>query len=190
MTDRITLTGRAAWQQVHIGGAGGSQSSTGLAASEIGLRRRFWQGTRWVFSGQLKAVIPGSGENVAVHPLGEGGYGAEARLLAARSVGTRSFVDAQAGYRWRSTGYPSEARLDLTAGWRPRERILLLAQSFSVFGEPDVRLQGRSYRRHTFQGSAVWERGAYALQIGGFFTFAGRDAIEERAALVAVWRRF
>jgi protein XagA len=58
----------------------------------------------------------------------------DARLLVGRSFelfGFTGFLDTQIGYRTRGQN-GDEIRMDLTAGVRPIERVMLMAQSFSA----------------------------------------------------------
>ena len=102
-----------------------------------------------------------------------------------------AFVDAEAGYRIRSAGSPDEIHVDLTGGVRPRSDILLLLQSFTTVptaaGSP-------FYPRTTFsnlEASAVYDFDKrWSLQVGGFGTVFGRNALQERGLVSAVWYRF
>lgn len=105
--------------------------------------------------------------------------------------GLPAFVDAEAGYRLRSGGSPDEIHVDLTGGLRLRPDVLVLAQSFTTVptaaGTP-------YYPRSTFsnlQASAVYDLNAHwAVQIGGFGTVFGRNALRERGLISALWYRF
>lgn len=170
--------------------AGIPDAAHGLAASEAGARLRVWQGGQAIASVQLSVILPGGGENVADRPLGDGGLGAEARLLAGYSPRQAVFVEVQPAYRWRDDGFLDEARLDLTAGWRPRPDMLLMVQGFSTWSASDPIIGQRHFAQHKVQASAGFVTRFGELHIGGYFTPAGRNAIDERAVFAALWQRF
>lgn len=190
LTSRFTLVGRLAWQDVTRIDAGLIDSASGFASSEIGLRYAAWRRAGTVVSMQGVILLPGEAENIADLPLGEGGPGGELRVLAGYSTSRDRFLDAQLAYRWREMPDPDEVRLDLTAGWRPRDRLLLMAQSFSTWSTGDIVPGRRQFAQHKLQVSAAWEFESGTLQAGLIATPAGRNAIAEEAVLISWWRRF
>ncbi len=77
------------------------------------------------------------------HPTGCGEGGAEARVLAGRSIGETGFVNVEAAGRVLSGGCEG-GRLDITAGYRPLQNWLTLGQVFldaPVDGDDTVRGQ-------------------------------------------------
>ncbi|MEN0652347.1 MULTISPECIES: hypothetical protein [Hyphobacterium] len=190
LTGRFTLVGRVAWQDVTRIDAGLVDSASGFASSEAGLRYAALRRGGAVLSVQGVVLLPGEAENIADLPLGEGGPGGELRMLAGYSASRNGFLDAQLAYRWRETPDPDEVRLDLTAGWRPRPQLLLMAQSFSTWSTGDIVPGRRDFAQHKLQVSAAWEFETGTLQAGLIATPAGRNAIAEEAVLVSWWRRF
>lgn len=167
-----------------------ADAAKGLAASEAGARLALWQGDMAVASLQMSAVFPGTGENVADRPLGDGGHGAELRALFGRGIGQHAFVEAQTAYRWRDDGFQDEGRLDLTAGWRPGPRFLVLLQSYSTWTVHDPPIGQRDISQHKIQASLGVSTRRGDVHIGGYVTAAGRNAVDERAVFVAWWQRF
>ncbi len=104
--------------------------------------------------------------------------------------GWPSFATIEPGVRLRGSGWPDEARLDLTAGFRPRANILVLLQSFnSAAGGAGVLIPRTSYSK--LQGSIVFDLSSrVALQVGGLRTIAGRNAAREVGPFGALWYRF
>lgn len=190
LTERITLVGRIAWQDVTRVDSGIVDSARGLASSEAGLRYTAWRTDRAVVSVQGVVLLPGEAENIADLPLGDGGFGSELRFLGGIAARDDVFLDAQFAYRWRETPDPNEVRLDLTAGWRPRPELLLMAQSFSTWSTGDLAPGRRDYAQHKLQLSAAWEFERGTLQAGLVVTPAGRNAIAEEAVMLSWWRRF
>lgn len=123
-----------------------------------------------------------------------GGTRIEPRLAAGYGFelfGLPAFLQAEAGYGWHAGGEGfDEAKIDLTAGLRPFERWLVLAQSFSTIavagpGDEDA------YAHHKLQGSVVYDIAEHwSLQAGVFATVAGENALEERGVVSAVWYRY
>jgi hypothetical protein len=190
LSARDTLVARIAWQDVRRLRDASYDQAQGLSASEIGWRRRLWQGERLVLSAQIAALIPGQGENVSNQAFGSGDMAADLRGLVGRSFGERGFAEAQLAWRWRDGPWLDEARFDLTAGWRLTERWQVLAQSFSVWSVETDRVGARSYDQHKLQLSISRDLGRQTVQIGGSITPSGRNAIEQRALFMSVWRRF
>ncbi|HAQ34597.1 MAG: hypothetical protein CMF74_16895 [Maricaulis sp.] len=190
LTERITLVGRTAWQDVTRVDHGIVDSARGFAASEAGVRALVWRGERSVLSTQAAIIIPGAGENIADLPLGDGGQGAEIRFLIGHTPTDSVFLDVQAAYRWREAPFPDELRLDVTAGWRPRERLLLMAQEFSAWSTGELEIGQRPFSQHKLQFSAAWEFDRGTVQAGVIVTPAGRNAIAEEAIVLSWWRRF
>lgn len=168
--------------------------TTGPGFTEIGARARLWSNATDVFSAQVVGRIPGRhGES---NPA-EAGYTdpeLDMRLLYGHSFmvrGMAAYIDAQAGYRVRFDDPTNELRLDLTFGIRPRERLLLLAQSFNTISDGSAAGIFEDGREHKVQLSAVWSLNeAWAVQVGGIATIAGEDALRERGVVAALWRKF
>lgn len=190
VTRRDTLVARLAWQDVRrLRGASFDQAQ-GLSASEVGWRREVWRGARGVASLQLTTLVPGQGENVSNQAFGTGEMAAEVRALVGRSIGERGFLETQAAWRWRDGNYLDEARLDLTAGWRVSERWQVLAQSFSVWSAEPARPGAPDFEQHKLQVSVGRDFGRQTVQIGASITPVGRNAIDQEAVFLSVWRRF
>ncbi len=190
ITHRDTLVARLAWQDVRRLQGRSFDAAQGLSASEVGWRREFWRGSRSIASLQLTALIPGQGENVSNQAFGTGEMAAEIRALAGRNLGGRRFVEAQTAWRWRDGRYLDEIRLDLTAGWEVAEHWQVIAQSYSVWSAEPPRLGAPAFEQHKFQLSISREFGRQTIQLGTAFTPAGRNAINQEAVFLSVWRRF
>jgi len=175
---------------------------TGLGYTEIGARARFvrfdaqkpgvWQGS--VVSMQGSVRIPGSVDDNDPLLVGNNVFEIDARLLFGTSfmLGPwSSFVNAEAGYRWRDGDPPSELRGDLTFGVRPRPDWLALAQVFQVttLGGGSRGFRAGAYTR--VQLSVVHDIDArWSVQVGANSVVAGRRALAENGVMLAVWRRF
>lgn len=191
LTDRFTLRGRT--EARHLRFADRPEASeTGLGFTEFGLRTRLLERGSLVLSaeGNLRAA-----EARAVEGAGAQGdlrFEAEARGLAGYGFRFRereAFAGAEVAYRFRGVR-ADELRLDLTLGFRPRPRTLVLAQSFSAFAlaEAGGVPEGSD---HKGQLSLVQDlTPALSVQVGGFATYAARERLAERGLLVALWRRF
>ncbi len=175
---------------------------TGLGYTEIGARARFvrfeaekpgvWQGS--VVSMQGSVRIPGSVDDNDPLLVGNNVFEIDARLLFGTSLMLgpwSSFVNAEAGYRWRDGDPPSELRGDLTFGVRPRADWLALAQVFQVttLGDGSGGFRSGAYTR--VQLSVVHDIDArWSVQVGANSVVAGRRALAENGVMLAVWRRF
>lgn len=115
----------------------------------------------------------------------------DARLLMGRKfefVGFGGFFDAQLGYR--SGGQNgNEMRLDLTAGIRPFDSVLIMGQSFSAIAPRGVRTS--SITEQKFQLSVVYEATpSISVQIGAVKALGGVNAPAEQGVISAIWWRY
>jgi hypothetical protein len=193
VTDRFTLVAIPGLQHVDIDGPAGGQR-TGLGYSEFGGRYRFMQGDSWVLSGQTTLRVPGTFETANPAAVGYTDPETDTRILLGRSFSAGAwpaFFDLQLAQRFRAGDPPDEFRADVTFGLRPVPQWLLLAQSFNVFSEGAGGPGFDSYRYHKLQLSAVYEiTPAWAVQFGGFTTFAGRNALQENGVILGARYKF
>lgn len=166
-------------------------SGTALA----GARLRLWSGGGSVVS--MQATVEGGGER-SLPGIGralEAPAEADLRVKAGHGfdfLSMPAFAEIQAGYRWRGGRHADEARLDATLGFRPIPQLLVLLQSFNATAaESDRRFGGGRLRRHKLQPSLVWDLNQdWSVQAGVFATIGGRETIQERGVVAALWRRF
>lgn len=168
--------------------------AAGLTSIEAGARMKLKQVEGIIFSAQATLKIPTARDRSNPALAGNTGEELDVRLLAGRSfelAGMNGFVDAQAGYRFRRDGPPGEMRADLTIGFRPLPRLMLLAQSFNIIAASSGQPGFPSFRQHKVQGSLVWEYSqGVSLQSGLFTTIASRNARREHGFISAIWYRF
>jgi hypothetical protein len=192
-SDRLTIMLGPGFQHVDIATPVGA-SRTGLGYSEIGARYGFWQDNDWVLSGQTLLRIPGTSDRGNPAAIGYTGVEIDMRALAGKSfsvAGKPAFVDLEVAQRFRGDGAPDEFRADFTFGVRPADRWLLLLQNFNVVSEGAGPPVFPSYNYHKLQMSAVYElTPQWAVQLGGFTTFAGRNALQENGLVLGLWRKF
>lgn len=149
-----------------------------------------WGHGDWVVSGQLSYFVPGEGENVTNQPLGQGEGAFDLRLLAGRALPRDGFLDVQIAHRSRDGHYLDEWRLDTSFGFALSERWDAMVQSYSVWSAEAMRPGLPEFDQHKLQLSVLRDAGAVQYQFGLSFTPSGRNALDERAAVLAVWRRF
>jgi len=113
-------------------------------------------------------------------------YGTHFELL-----GREGCVDAEIAQRWATGGRPNETPIDITLlydiGWKTQA----LMQSFNVISQGAGRPPFAHYRYHKLALSVVrpvW--GQSSLQIGGFVSPSGQNALKEKGFFVSVWTRF
>jgi len=194
LNDAVTLIAGLGFRASAFDGpAGTSRSAAGFVSA--GARMRLWTQGGSVLS--VEAVASASGERgLAGRPRAwDAPAEVDLRLLYGHGfalAGMPAFAEVQAGYRWRGGGSADEIRLDATLGLRPAPSVLLLLQSFNAVAvQDDRRFGGGRSRRHKLQPSVVLDLGAgWSVQFGAFASVGGRETIQERGALGAVWRRF
>jgi hypothetical protein len=143
----------------------------------------------------VQATVKSAGAfdmSVAVdHQAGEE---AELRLLYGKNFtlfGRDAFVDAEIGERYIAGARPNETPVDLTLGVYAFHDILFLTQSFNVIAGGDARPPYTYYRSHKLASSVVIPIGkVVSLQIGGFVSPTGQNALQEEGGSVALWLKF
>ena len=188
-----TLVLQASIQDVDFRAGVDQVNFSGPGESVVGLKRVMWRDENTVLSSQASLVIPSSGETVSDGDLGLGGAHVEGRLLLGRSFkffNRDGFIDTQAAWRLRSGDAPDEWRVDGTVGWRPTEKLQILAQAFYANGQSATGLV-RKNTRLKLQGAFVYDRKAKtSYQLGFYQTVAGSNIIKEKAVFMSMWQRY
>jgi hypothetical protein len=193
LTDWFTVMLQPSLQHVDIAAPVGAQRS-GLGYTDIGGRARIWSDASWVISAQATGRIPGVFDKTNPAAIGYTDHEIELRGLAGYSFkawALPAFVDLEVAQRYRLGGPPDEFRADVTFGIRPADKWLLLAQSFNVISEGAGSWRFGSFAYHKFQLSAVYAvTPALSLQLGGFSTVWGRNALQENGLVIGAWYKF
>jgi hypothetical protein len=191
LTDGVTAILRTE-AKTYASGEAPSLDAARFGLSGGGARLLLWEGDGAVLSAEITGRVATPFDRRARSE--ERGGEVEALLLAGKGfvVGRwPGFAEIQGGYRLGLDGRSDAFRADLTLGIRPRAQWLLLAQSFNTLAvdHPDAGFAEPT--EHKLQLSAVYDVNRHlSLQIGGLATLAGRDALQERALVTAVWLRF
>ncbi len=193
LDDETTLVFKPQMQDVTLGAPLDARRG-GPGYQELGLRRLVWRDEDAVVSVQGLMRLPGARDEDDPASAGNTDADLDMRVLAGRGFavgGMSAFVDAQLAYRARFGDPPGEIRADLTLGLRPRERLLVLLQSFNVVSDGSAAGIFEDGRYHKLQVSAVWEfADDWSVQLGAVATVAGEDALKERGVVAALWHRF
>jgi protein XagA len=167
----------------------------GLGYTDVGARMRLGGGSNWVVSGQATLRIPGTYDKSNPAAIGYTEPEVDVRALFGYGFNAGAwpaFVDVQVAQRFRFGGPPNEFRADVTLGVRPQDKWLVLLQSFNVVSEgagsaPFV--PGYSYSK--LQLSAVYSlTPQLSLQLGGYTTYWGQNALQENGLVVGAWYKF
>ncbi len=193
-TGRLTLGIQPRLQTVWNSNGAGTTTSSGLAEFNLFARWTLARYANDVFAVQGTVGLPGaaSAANPAV-AYRNAEY--EARMLWGHSLdlggGMSAFTDLEAGYRARMGPDANEVHLDATAGFRPVQRWLVMAQSFTTLGLRDNTPTGANYSITKLQISAVYSLTQHvAVQAGFYSELAGRNVSLGNAGLVALWLNF
>lgn len=188
----IALVGRIGLQSLSDSreDAGGEiLASRGTGGNELGLRYNVVQEGRWAVSSQVLATFATGGESRNNTAFGDRGGDLDSRLMIGRSIGRSSFAEAQGGWRERRDLGGGELRFDTAFGWRPRERLQLIVQTYSVWSQANP--PGGDYSGHRAQLSASVDGPAgVTLTAAVLGTVSSRRMARERAVLMSVGRRF
>ena len=193
LSDWFTAVATPSLQTVEIGAPADVRGS-GIGSSDLGGRFRVWHGENWVLSGQAIVRLPGTSDTADPAALGRTGVEVDLRSLFGANFAlfnVPAFFDVQAAHRFRTGGPPNEFRADATIGLRPFSRWLFLAQSFNVVSEGVGAPGFAGYAYHRLQFGAVYAlTPTLSLQLGGFVTYAGRNALQENALILGAWYKF
>jgi protein XagA len=193
VTDRFTAILSPSLQRVGIDPPFAAQR-TGLGYTDFGGRLSIAKGESWVFSLQSTFRLPGTFDKSNSAAIGYTDPELDIRALFGYSfkAGTwPTFVDVQLAQRFRYNGPPDEFRADFTVGIEPHKRWLLLAQSFNVVSEGAGTWGLPSFNYHKAQLSAVYfVTPAVSVQLGGYTTYAGRNALQENGVVLSGWYKF
>lgn len=169
-------------------------SRNGFGYTDIGGRVRLGAGNDWVVSAQTTVRVPGTSDKTNPAAIGYTNMEVDIRGLLGYSFAAGAwpaFIDLQVAQRFRLDGPPDEFRADFTFGFRPIDRWLFLVQSFNVVSEGAGTWGLPSYNYSKFQLSAVYAlTPQLSLQLGGFTTYWGRNAIQENGVVLSAWYRF
>ena len=193
LMDAITLIARPGFADVTSAGPPAG-AYRGFESLEAGARFRLAEVDALVFSAQAMVKFPGSSNVANAALVGMTAFEAEGRLLAGYSFALMdrpAFADAQIAWRARDGGNPGEARLDLTLGARPVERVQVLLQSFNLATTGAGTAAFPAQRSSKLQPSIVYDFAkGWSIQAGAFATVAAVNARRERGVIVALWRKF
>jgi hypothetical protein len=171
-----------------------SGERSGLGYTDFGGRARIWSDASWVASAQVTFRIPGTYDNTNPAAIGYTDPEVDLRGLVGYSfkAGTLpSFVDVELAQRFRIGGPPDEFRADITLGVNVTDKWLLLAQSFNVTSEGAGTWGFGSFGYYKLQLSAVYAvTKSVSLQLGGYSTYWGRNALQENGLVVGAWYKF
>ena len=179
----------------HEHDAPATNAVTGSDSSAFGGRLQLYGAPGRVVAVQVLVQPPIGAGNRATQLMNGGArtLSADLRLGVGQAFdlfGKPAFVDVQPGARVRTDPFPTEARLDVAAGVRPRPDVLVLVQDFSSWAPRDgVVIPSASYSK--LQGSLVYDVSrTWSVQVGGVRTIAGRNAVRETGPFGAIWYRF
>jgi hypothetical protein len=193
VTDRLTAIAAPGLQHVDIAAPTDAQR-TGLGYTELGGRYRLFQTDSWVVSGQATVKVPGTNDTSNPASIGYTGAETDIRGLIGYTFalhGMPAFVELEAAERFRAGAPPNEFRVDGTFGVQVAPKWLLLGQSFNVISEGAGAAPFTRYEYYKLQLSGVFSiTKALSLQLGGFTTYAGRNALQENGAVFGTWYKF
>ncbi len=102
--------------------------------------------------------------------------------------GKTAFADLELGQRFIAGARPGETPIDVSVGLHITQQTMILAQSFNVIAGGDSKPPYGYYRSHKIQLSVVqhlWEH--LSIQIGGFVSPLGQNALKEQGLSIALW---
>ncbi len=191
VTDDLTLIFNPSFRDVSVEGG---DNSTGLGYTALGARYDVLKDDDGWLALEGSVRIPGVERADNLAQVGSTDTEYDLRLRGFHNIsvaGLPGFVDAQTSYRLRDGDPPNEFHGDLTVGVRPKQNLLLMAQSFNTISDGAGQGIFDSYRYHNVQFSAVQTvADGVSLQLGVVGTIAGENALRERGGFAAIWVDF
>lgn len=195
LDDDITLVSTFARTNEKTSWLGQPISQQSLSRIEAGLRFALgtWQET--LFS--IQPLVAWHGVTSANDPLASrrGDIDGEFDLAMGQNFtwfGMEGFTDNMVGLRLKPANRPNEVKVNLTIGLRPFERTLLLlkSESYSTIS------RGENAVLSTVQSSKLGlslvreiDR-TVSMELGAMTSISGRNVIQERSLILALWYHF
>jgi hypothetical protein len=130
---------------------------------------------------QHQGVVKGAARREELRVL----YGTSFKLF-----GRDGFADVEAAQRFVTSPLPNESVLDATAGLWFGTRTMVMLQSFNVVSGGDASPPYTYFRTHKLELSVVRGLGdRWSVQLGGFVSPAGQNALVEQGVEIALWLR-
>ena len=193
LTDWLMVVARPSLVSTRLGEPAGGHHE-GLGETDAGAQAQLL-----VFGPAALAVqgtfhLPGTTSHGNPAEIGNTAYEADLRMLG--GVGFQigaipAFIDLQGSFRLRSSGAASQWHGDATFGFSPMTRLLMLIQSFTSVPDGDGTPWLPSSRYTKVAVTGVYQlTAAWSVQLSGFTTVDGRNALRERGVATGVWYRF
>lgn len=193
VTDWLSVIARPSLQASSLGPPQ-SQSSFGAGDSELAAQIKLWRDDATAVSALVGLRIPTSGGSTANALRGPDRAEYDFRMMAGRSfvwLGFPGFVDLAAGVRLVPPPQPNENHFDATLGVYVAPRLLVLAQTFVTQSAPALSPRYPQWSQAKAQVSLVERFGAdWRIQLGYYWTYAGKNAWRESGVVLGLWRRF
>ncbi|VAV98568.1 hypothetical protein MNBD_ALPHA06-567 [hydrothermal vent metagenome] len=189
-----SVVGRLAYQDVSIAENGFIDQRAGFGASKLAIKRNLAKRKNLVFSMQGEVSIPGGAENGLDLRLGEGNIEWEVRALAGFSwevAEKPGFFDVQLARKFRAKRIPDEWMVDITAGVRPSNQLMVMGQMFALQSDTANFAGTRKLSSLKLQGSLVWFfNRRKGVQVFVSKTIDGRNIVADTAIGIGWWSRF
>jgi len=189
LNDKITLFATPAYVSVVSQILSGRETRATGSSLEAGMRIL-------LFGRIGKLSLQGSYKAAGPFDLSDSSNQSAARQIEVRFLygssfklgGDDAFIDLQTGQRWISRGRPDETVFDVTVGLWLRSDTMVMAQSFNTISSGNARPPFAYYRSHKVELSLV-ERISrhWSLQLGGYLSPAGQNALVEKGLSLVLW---
>ena len=178
-------------------GAPENLSSRGLGLSGNGLRALIWSQNSLALSTQILEQVQSDKTRLYPALVGLPPSQTDFRVMGGWYNYMRnmpSYFEVEGAYLLRTGGAANanEWHVDLTAGIRPRQDWLVLAQMFTIISDR-LKLFDKNthYTSTKAQFSAVYDfNETWSYQFGAYISIAGSNTLREKGVVMAVWRRF
>ena len=196
LADRWALTGNAAFQTLSYNGPQNQFTFNDFDQTELGLRYQIARREGFAVSAQLSYILDG-GPADNILDIGGDRDLAELRGLWGQSFETERygdvFFDAQIAARLETGGRYHSTHGDLTVGWKPHDKWLIMLQSYNAFIEPESALgfTVEAKQRLKLNPSVTYQYSKrQSVQLGYITTWHGRGIVKEEGLSLGFWWRY
>jgi hypothetical protein len=194
LTERITIGAQPFYQWAESGTGTAKQSGEGFGDINIFVRHSLWRRGEWVSSVQATAILADAYNAGDVPARGTGDDAYEVRFLAGRNLGPKkaNYINLETAYRLGSGGTADQFRADISLGYRPARRLVLIEEaSYQDSLGKGGGLPGDSYTLLKAQASVLYfVTDRIAVQAGYGGDLAGEGVGLGNVFLSGLWIRF
>ena len=194
LSEKITLGATVVYGASTVRNEVESRTDRGFSEIEGFVQHQLFATARSVGSVRIAGLAPARFDTGAPPDVQSEGPAIEARFLYGRTLTdgpVKLFAAAEIGYQHRIAAAADQTRLDVTLGFEPTKRVLLLLQSFNTRSVRNEDPGGNDFDIYKIAPSIVVRlRERWAVQGGVVHEYAGRNISTGDTFHLGLWTSF